>query len=167
MTTPGHEPGPLALLTRGLVAAMKRRYGKGPVSARAHLIERDVLVVVMRGAATSAERSMAAAGRESEARAFRLAFQDAYESEIRSLVEEHLARRVATYHSQIVFDPDLLFEIFVLDRRDADGKTPMRSGLSPQSLASWREPEDLALEVRVELGDARERGHLPSDDALD
>jgi uncharacterized protein YbcI len=100
-------------IARALTMAVKTHYGRGPVSARAHMVEDDVLVVVMRGGATTAEKSMVKEGREGEARDFRLAFQDAYSAEIRGVVEQVTGRGVATYHSQIVFDPDLLFEIFV------------------------------------------------------
>ncbi len=102
-------------LVRGLVAAVKEHYGKGPDSARAHFIEEDILVVVMRQPATTAERTMVSAGREDDARSFRLAFQDEYGQHLRSIVEEITGRKVATYHSQIMFDPDVLFEIFVFD----------------------------------------------------
>lgn len=100
-------------IARGLTSAMKAHYGKGPVSAKAHFVEDDVLVVVMRDPATTAERSMAREGRQSDARDFRLAFEEEFADEIKGVVEEHTGRKVATYHSQIVFDPDLLFEIFV------------------------------------------------------
>jgi uncharacterized protein YbcI len=100
-------------IARGLTVAVKTHYGRGPVSSRAHMVEDDVLVVVMRGGATTAEKSMVKEGREDEARRFRLAFQDAYAAEIRGLVEQVSGRNVGTYHSQIVFDPDMLFEIFV------------------------------------------------------
>jgi uncharacterized protein YbcI len=100
-------------LARALGAAMKKFYGKGPVSSKAHFIEDDILVVVMREPTTTAEQSMAKAGREGDARDFRLAFEDEYAGEINKLVEELTGRKVATYHSQIVFDPDVLFEIFV------------------------------------------------------
>jgi uncharacterized protein YbcI len=110
-----HDLGPSTSVARALAAAMKRRYGKGPLSARGHFIEDDILVVVMRDPATAAERSMAEAGRERDAREFRLAFQNAYEGEIKGIAEEHIGRKVATYHSQIVFDPDLLFEIFIFE----------------------------------------------------
>ncbi len=110
---------------------MKRRYGKGPLSARAHFIEDDILVVVMREPATAAERSMVEAGRERDAREFRLAFQDAYEGELTGIAEEHIGRKVATYHSQIVFDPDLLFEIFVFESSDGDGPTPSPPASKP------------------------------------
>ena len=108
------EPQEVApAIARGLTSAMKAHYGKGPVSAKAHFVEDDVLVVVMRDPATTAERSMAREGREGEARDFRLAFEDQFSEEITGVVEKLTGRKVATYHSQIVFDPDLLFEIFV------------------------------------------------------
>ena len=100
-------------VARALTTAVKTHYGRGPISARAHMVEPDVLVVVMRGGATTAEKSMVKEGREDDARAFRLAFQDAYGTEIRGLVEQIIGREVGSYHSQIVFDPDVLFEIFV------------------------------------------------------
>lgn len=100
-------------IARGLTSAMKAHYGKGPVSAKAHFVEDDVLIVVMRDPATTAERSMAREGRESDAREFRLAFEEEFADEIKGVVEELTGRKVATYHSQIVFDPDVLFEIFV------------------------------------------------------
>jgi uncharacterized protein YbcI len=102
-------------IARGLTMAVKTHYGRGPISAKAHMVEEDVLVVIMRGGATTAEKSMVKEGREDEARRFRLSFQDAYGTEIRGLVEKVTGRSIATYHSQIVFDPDLLFEIFVFD----------------------------------------------------
>ena len=103
-------------IARALGVSMKRFYGKGPVSTRAHFLEDDLLVVVMREPTTTAERSMAKAGRESDAREFRLAFQDEYSEEINKVVEELTGRKIATYHSQIVFDPDILFEVFVFER---------------------------------------------------
>jgi uncharacterized protein YbcI len=102
-------------VARALVSAVKKYYGKGPVSARAHFVEEDILVVVMRDPATTAESAMVRAGREEDARRFRLAFQDEYAGELRGIVEVATGRRVATYHSQIMFNPDLLFEIFVFE----------------------------------------------------
>jgi len=111
---PTEDPKDVApAIARGLTSAMKTYYGKGPVSARAHFVEDDVLIVVMRDPATTAERSMARAGREGDARDFRLAFEAEFAEEITGVVERLTGRKVATYHSQIVFDPDLLFEIFV------------------------------------------------------
>ena len=97
----------------GLAAAVKKYYGKGPVSAKAHFLEGDILVVVMREPATTAESSLVKAGQPEKARDFRLAFQNEYAEELKSIVERETGRKVATYHSQIMFNPDMLFEIFV------------------------------------------------------
>ena len=101
-------------IARALTTAVKTHYGRGPVSSRAHMVEEDVLIVVMRGGATTAEKSMVREGREDDARAFRLAFQDAYGTQIRGIVENLTGRTVGSYHSQILFEPDVLFEMFVL-----------------------------------------------------
>ena len=100
-------------VANGLAAAVKKYYGKGPVSAKAHFLEGDVLVVVMREPATTAESSLVKAGRPEKARDFRLAFQNEYADELKAIVEQETGRKVATYHSQIMFNPDMLFEIFV------------------------------------------------------
>ena len=60
--------GPETSVVRALVAAVKRCYGKGAVSARGHFIEDDIFVVVMREPATTAERSMAEAGQGARGR---------------------------------------------------------------------------------------------------
>lgn len=101
-------------IARALTTAVKTHYGRGPVSSRAHMVEEDVLIVVMRGGATTAEKSMVREGREDDARQFRLAFQDAYGTQIRGIVENLTGRTVGSYHSQILFEPDVLFEMFVL-----------------------------------------------------
>ena len=111
-----HEPDVATTIARALTSAMKSYYGKGPVSARAHFVEDDILLAVMRDPATTAERSMASQGRARDAREFRLAFEDQFSEELTGIVEKHTGRKVATYHSQIVFDPDLLFEIFVFEK---------------------------------------------------
>jgi uncharacterized protein YbcI len=124
MTTSQATDGVGTQIARALTASMKKHYGRGPVSAKAHFLEDDVLVVVMREPATTAEQTMARAGREKDARDFRLAFQDAYAGELRGIVEDLTGRTVATYHSQIIFKPDMLFEIFVFDPVSAQGTHP-------------------------------------------
>ena len=116
---PGSQPTTETKVAKGLVQAIKKYYGKGPTSARAHFIEDDILIVVMRDPATTAERAMADAGKQEDARDFRLSFQNVYAGELRGVVEATTGRTVATYHSQIMFDPDMLFEIFVFEDRRA------------------------------------------------
>ena len=90
---------------------------RGPTSAKAHFIEDDVLVVVMREPATTAERAMApAAGREEEAARLPARVPERLRGRVAGgSIEAATGRKVATYHSQILFDPDMLFEIFVFE----------------------------------------------------
>jgi uncharacterized protein YbcI len=48
-------------------------------------------------------------------RSYRLRFQEVVSEQATGAVEELTGRKVVGYHSQIVFDPDRAFEIFVLD----------------------------------------------------
>ena len=109
------EPTVETKVAKALVRAIKKYYGRGPTSAKAHFLEDDVLIVIMRDPATTAERAMADAGKQEDAREFRLSFQNVYADELRGVVEATTGRTVATYHSQIMFDPDMLFEIFVFE----------------------------------------------------
>jgi len=48
-------------------------------------------------------------------RQYRLRFQEVVAEELTSAVEQVTGRKVLTYHSQLVFHPSRLFEIFLLD----------------------------------------------------
>jgi uncharacterized protein YbcI len=106
------EPAPsLKEISRELVAAMKHQYGRGPVSAKSYLID-DFLLVVMRAGMNVAERTMLDRGRSDAVRAFRQAFQNETAEELTGLVERLTGREVVTYQSQVLFDPDIVIEIF-------------------------------------------------------
>ena len=48
-------------------------------------------------------------------RSYRLRFQEVVADELTGVVAAATGRTVLTYHSQVVFDPPRLFEIFLLD----------------------------------------------------
>jgi hypothetical protein len=48
-------------------------------------------------------------------RDYRLRFQAVIAPELIRRVEDVLERKVVSYHSQVLFDPDRLVEMFVLD----------------------------------------------------
>jgi uncharacterized protein YbcI len=48
-------------------------------------------------------------------RQYRLRFQEVVSEELTGLVESVTGRKVLTYHSQILFHPTRVFEIFMLD----------------------------------------------------
>jgi uncharacterized protein YbcI len=58
-------------------------------------------------------------GQEDLVRKTRIAFQEVLTEEFTSAVAEATGRRVIAYHSQVVFNPDMGFEIFVLEDDEA------------------------------------------------
>lgn len=105
----------LASISREMVRAMKRFYGKGPVQAKSYLMD-DLLFVVMRGGTTTAEKTMVEADQEDVVRHFRQRFENEMKEELSAVIEQLTGRKVINYQSQILFDPDMSVEIFVFDQ---------------------------------------------------
>ncbi len=103
-----------AALANAMVGLKKEFYGRGPTAAKAWILD-DYLFVAMEGGLTRNEETLLAAGREEVVRSYRLSFEEAVSRTVIEAVEEITGRRVANYHSQIVFDPPRSFEIFVLE----------------------------------------------------
>jgi uncharacterized protein YbcI len=101
-------------ISNALVGVKKQLYGKGPVKAKTYLNDNYVFSV-LEGGLTRNEETLLAAGEQDLVRGYRLRFQEAVADTIRTAIEEVTGRKVLAYHSQIVFDPDQAFEIFVLD----------------------------------------------------
>ena len=101
-------------ISNALVAVKKQLYGKGPVKAKTYINDNYVFAV-LEGGLTRNEETLLAAGEHRLVREFRLRFQEVVADTIRGSVEEATGQKVMAYHSQIVFDPDRAFEIFVLD----------------------------------------------------
>ena len=103
-----------AKIANAMVGLKKEHYGRGPTAAKAWILD-DYLFVAMEGGLTRNEETLLAAGREDVVRSYRLCFQEAVSQTVIAAVQEISGRTVATYHSQIVFDPPRSFEIFVLE----------------------------------------------------
>lgn len=118
----GSEDGSvLQRISTEMVRTMKRYYGKGPVSAKSYLVD-DLLFVVMREGFTQAEQTMLDAGRGGTVRHFRQEFENETAEVLTRMVERITGRRVATYQSQVLFDPNLTIEIFVFDDSAMPGR---------------------------------------------
>src|SRR3954464_13444248 len=113
-------------ISNAMVGMKKQLYGKGPVKAKTFLND-NIVFCVLEGGLTRNEETLLAAGEERLVREYRLRFQEAVAATIRTAVEEVTSRRVLAYHSQIVFDPDRMFEIFVLDGPPQPGNGPPRT----------------------------------------
>jgi hypothetical protein len=63
--------------------------------------------------------TLLADGKDDQVRAYRLSFQETVGEAALGAVAELTGRKVLTNHSQIVFDPARIFEIFVLEAPEA------------------------------------------------
>ncbi len=97
-----------------MVRAQKRFFGKGPTEAKSYMLD-DLLIIVMRGGLTTAERTMLEFGQPDQVRQFRQLFANEMTERLTDMIEELTGRKVLTYQSQIMFDPDLVVEMFVFD----------------------------------------------------
>jgi uncharacterized protein YbcI len=107
----------LADVTNGIVRLFSNYYGRGPTRAKSYLLDDTYVVTVLRDTLTTVERTLAETGHADQVRSVRLTFQEAMADEFKGVVEAAIGRRVAAYHSQLLIDADLGFELFVLEDR--------------------------------------------------
>jgi uncharacterized protein YbcI len=105
----------LADVTTGIVRLFSEYYGRGPTRAKSYILDETYVVTVLRDTLTPVERTLAEAGHGEQVRSVRLTFQTAMAGEFKGVVESAFGRRVASYHSQLLIDADIGFELFVLD----------------------------------------------------
>lgn len=112
---PIEDPGELrAAISNAMVTLKKQYYGKGPFKAKTYLNDNYVFCV-LEGGLTRNELTLLEAGEAEVVRAFRLRFESVMSKLTTQAVEQLTGRRVLGYHSQIVFEPERSFEIFVLE----------------------------------------------------
>jgi uncharacterized protein YbcI len=103
-----------ASVSTGIVQAMARLYGRGPTKAKTYFNDEYVFCALEDGLTPNEER-LIDAGEERLVRQYRLRFQEVVADDLTTVVERATGRRVVTYHSQILFHPTRLMEIFLLD----------------------------------------------------
>jgi uncharacterized protein YbcI len=108
------QAGLLADISNAMVGLKKGFYGKGPTKAKTYVNDNYVFCV-MQGGLTKNEETLLAAGQADLVRQYRLKFQEAMAAPTTEAIERLTGRNVIGYHSQIVFNPEHAFEIFVLD----------------------------------------------------
>lgn len=104
----------LARVSSEIVRLLAQHYGKGPTQAKSYVCD-DWLFCVMKDGMTTTERTLLDNGEQELVRAVRLRFQSIMADAFKGIVEDATGRRVLTYHSQVVFDPDYAIEMFLLD----------------------------------------------------
>ncbi|HEY4451743.1 MAG TPA: Na-translocating system protein MpsC family protein [Solirubrobacteraceae bacterium] len=112
-----------ARVSRVVVKAMKELYGRGPTHAKTYFCD-EYVFCVMSGGLTRSEETMMRGGEHDSVRGYRLRFQAVIAPELIRRVEDVLARRVVSYHSQILFDPDRIVEIFVVEPTVGGAEAP-------------------------------------------
>ncbi len=103
-----------ARVSRVIVRTMKDLYGRGPTQAKTYICD-EYIFCVLSGGMTRDEETMIRGGERDAVRDYRLRFQAVIAPQLIRAVEDTLERRVVSYQSQVLFDPDRLVEIFVVD----------------------------------------------------
>ena len=98
-----------------MVQAQKKYFGKGPTSTKSYMLD-DFLIIVMRGNRTTAEQTMLEFGQENLVREFRQQFENEMTSRLVGMIENLTGRSVEGYQNQILFEPDVVVEMFFFDK---------------------------------------------------
>ncbi len=104
----------LAAVSNGIVRIFREFYGRGPTKAKSYQFD-NYVITVLEDILTTVEETLVRKGEQDLVRTVRLTFQEAEAERFIGIVREAMGRPVITYHSQVVFDPPIGFEIFVLE----------------------------------------------------
>src|SRR4051794_38537358 len=103
-----------AEISNAIVHLLSRHYGRGPTKAKTYLFD-DYVFCVLQNVLTTSEETLVQAGHYDLVRKSRTAFQEVLADDFRAAVEKATGRPVVGYHSQVIFNPNMGFEIFVLE----------------------------------------------------
>jgi uncharacterized protein YbcI len=109
----GSGGGARAAISNAVVRLMNDLYGKGAARTRTFIAEGHVFCA-LEGVLTTVERTLVDAGEKDLVRELRVRFGEMVRPVVAGEVERLLGREVIAMESQLVFDPDTLFLIFVL-----------------------------------------------------
>jgi uncharacterized protein YbcI len=125
LTEPDHLDGEsedvysvTAQISNAMVGLKKQFYGRGPTKAKTFINDDTYIFCVMEGGLTQNEKTMLDAGEERLVRQFRLRFQEVMAKQSMAAIEEIVGREVLTFHSQILFEPAVAIEMFILSPRE-------------------------------------------------
>lgn len=112
---------PALQISNAIVALHKRYLGRGPKNIKTHFTG-DLVVVLLSGALTAVERTLADEGYEDTVMEQRRAFQAVMADRFKAVVRETTGREIVAMLSANHVDPDLALETFVLG--DPIGEPP-------------------------------------------
>jgi uncharacterized protein YbcI len=123
MTIERETNGPVvADISNEVVRLVRQHFGKGPTQAKT-VWQDDVVVTILRGGFTQAEKTLYQAGKGDVVEEGRRAMQDVFEREMRAAIERLTGRRVEAFLSANHHQPDISVEMFVLEGTD-NGRPP-------------------------------------------
>jgi uncharacterized protein YbcI len=102
-------------LARAVVRTYRRHVGRGPSAAQA-FYQGEAIVVLLAGALTPAERSLAEGGRDDVVLRARRALHQTMSENLSAAVEELTGRRVIASMNANHIGPDMSAEVFLVDR---------------------------------------------------
>ncbi len=103
----------LAAISREMVRIAAEHYGRGATEAKSYQCD-DFLFCVLKGGLTTVELNLLDHEDTTFVRELRLRFQAHNRETFTSAVEAVSGREVLTYHSQVLFDPHYVVEMFLL-----------------------------------------------------
>jgi uncharacterized protein YbcI len=103
-----------AAVTSALVGIHTEYLGRGPTTAST-FHHGNVLVTLMHGVLTRAEKSLARTDRAHIVNNIRQLFQETMEADSRAAVERLTGRKVVAFISGNHIDPDIEADVFILD----------------------------------------------------
>ncbi|HET9124962.1 MAG TPA: DUF2294 domain-containing protein [Solirubrobacteraceae bacterium] len=111
------QVAPALEIANAIARLHKEFVGRGPTNSRT-TIDGDLVVVLLEGGFTRAERTLDDSERRDLVLAGRTGLQDAMRSELISVVERVLGRRVRSLMSANDLERNLQSEVFVLEAQD-------------------------------------------------
>jgi uncharacterized protein YbcI len=104
----------LAEISNAIVGILREYYGRGPTKAKTYIFD-DYVITVLQDILTTVEHTLVERGHQDLVRQVRVTFQGAVADRFKTAVADATGRRVIAYHSQVTFQPDMGFEVFVLE----------------------------------------------------
>jgi uncharacterized protein YbcI len=112
----------LAAISRDMVRLKAQHYGKGATEAKTYVCD-DWLFCVLKGGMTTVEQTLLQHGEDRLVRQVRLRFQENMDHSFTGVIERLTGRQVRGYVSQVMFDPDYVLEIFLLEPRPPEAES--------------------------------------------
>jgi uncharacterized protein YbcI len=110
-------------IANAVVRGHKRFLGRGPTKAQA-FFRHNIVVVVMEDSLTEAERRLTSSGDREAVLGMRHRFEETMRGELVQIVEALTGCRVEAFMSSHHVQPDLVADLFVLDRPVAVAPVP-------------------------------------------